>query len=244
MPFTTVRGTRFHTMELGSAARDPVVMLHGLFTGSLASWYLTSAPAISARRPVRLLDWRGHGLSERSRTGYGAAAMAADLDALTADLPPFTIVGHSYGCVAGLRFLQARRTRVRSMVLVEPPLPDGAGHAPGTTARPEAAALLGPAATSRRVRALVEDTDLMAELAAEPPVTDADLRDLAAVPCLVISGARSPYASAAARIRRACPAVRAHVLDGGHDLHVTHAADVTALLTGFLDARIPEAAHG
>lgn len=236
MPFTTVRGTRFHTMELG--AGDPVVMLHGLFTGSLASWYLTSAPAISARRRVRLLDWRGHGLSERRRTGYGASAMAADLDALTADLPPFTIVGHSYGCVAGLRFLQAHRSRVRGMVLVEPPLPDDA-RSPGT-----AAALLGPAASSRRVRTLVEDTDLMDELAAEPPVTDDDLRDLAAVPCLVIGGARSPYASAAARIRRACPYVRAQVLDGGHDLHVTHAADVTTLLTGFLDAKAPEAAHG
>src|SRR4051812_43114240 len=100
MPFTTARDTRFHMMELASGRTgEPVVMLHGLFTGSLASWYLTAAPAIAARRRVRLFDWRGHGLSERTRTGYSASAMADDLDALTADLPPFTIVGHSYGCV-------------------------------------------------------------------------------------------------------------------------------------------------
>src|SRR3954470_13216368 len=100
MPFTIARDTRFHVMDLAAdPAGEPVVMLHGLFTGSVASWYLTAAPAVAARRRVRLLDWRGHGLSERTRTGYGASAMADDLDALTADLPPFAIAAHSYGCV-------------------------------------------------------------------------------------------------------------------------------------------------
>jgi pimeloyl-ACP methyl ester carboxylesterase len=254
MPFTTARDTRFHMMELASGRTgEPVVMLHGLFTGSLASWYLTAAPAIAARRRVRLFDWRGHGLSERTRTGYGASAMADDLDALTADLPPFTIVGHSYGCVVGLRFLQSRRGRVRRMALVEPPLAEVAEPVPAGAAPPGDRQRFTPARlralradpSSKRVRGLLENTTLLDDLAAEPPVTDEDLRSLAEVPCMVIGGARSPYAPSLERVRRACPRVRGHMLNGGHDIHVTDADDVTALLTGFLGAaRSEEAAHG
>ncbi len=227
MPYTTAREARFHTMDLGTGRTGgPVVMLHGLFTGSVASWYFTSAPAVAARRPVRLFDWRGHGLSERTPAGYGAADMAADLAALTADLPPFAVVGHSYGCLVGLRFLQTHPGRVRRMALVEPPLT-------GLTTGGLHEAYAGLACA--RVRALVEDTTLLADLAAEPPVTDADLRSLAGVPCMVIGGAASPFAPSLDRLRRVCPQVREHVLPGGHDVHVGAAADVTALLTGFLE---------
>ncbi|MDN3356372.1 alpha/beta hydrolase [Actinomadura sp. DC4] len=236
MPFTIARETRFHTVELAAdRTGEPVVMLHGLFTGSVASWYLTAAPAVAARHRVRLFDWRGHGLSERTRTGYGAQAMAADLDALTADLPPFTIVAHSYGCVVALRFLQSAPDRVRRMALVEPPLNQ-------ITVSAERLLELYTGPASRRVRALVEDTTLLEDLAAEPPVTDEDLRSLSAVPCLVIGGGRSPFAPSVERLRRVCPHVRAHLLPGGHDVHVGATGGVTDLLTGFLE--LSEAAHG
>src|SRR3954447_13344315 len=202
MPYTTARETRFHTVELAPGRPgEPVVMLHGLFTGSVASWYLTAAPAIAARQPVRLLDWRGHGLSERPRTGYGASAMAADLDALTAELPPFAIVGHSYGCVVALRFLQAHPARVRRMALIEPPLNEvglGEGIAALTSDRLRA---LGADPASRRIRALVEQTTLLEDIDAEPPVSDEDLRSLSEVPCMVIGGARSPFVPSVDRIR-------------------------------------------
>jgi pimeloyl-ACP methyl ester carboxylesterase len=242
MPYTTARDTRFHVMELASGrAGEPVVMLHGLFTGSLASWYLTAAPAIAARRRVRLFDWRGHGLSERTRTGYGAADMADDLDALTADLPPFAIVGHSYGGLVGLRFLQTRPDRVRRIALVEPPLEATAGrHRPFT---PERLREMRAEPAAKRVKALLEDTALVEEIAADPPFTDEDLRSLSTVPCMVVGGARSPFASVE-RIRRACPDVRAHVLPGGHDVHVSDTADLTTLLTDFLGADMAEASHG
>lgn len=243
MPYTTARDARFHTVELAPGRPgEPVVMLHGLFTGSVASWYLTSAPAIAARHRVRLLDWRGHGLSERTRTGYGAAAMAADLDALTADLPPFAVVAHSYGCVVALRFLQRHPGRVRRLAFVEPPLNEvGLTDAIGPVT---AGHLTEPTATSRRVRGLIEHTTLLADLDAEPPVTDDDLRDLAAVPCLAIGGGRSPFAPSLDRLRRVCPHVRTRVLPGGHDVHVGDAGGVTELLTGFLDTALTEAAHG
>lgn len=251
MPYTIARDARFHTVELAPGRTgEPVVMLHGLFTGSVASWYLTAAPAIAARRRVRLLDQRGHGLSERTRTGYGASAMADDLDALTTDLPPFAIVAHSYGCVVALRFLQSRPGRVRRLAFVEPPLNDVELTDAIGAVTPErlAEARVDPA--SRRIRGLIEDTTLLADLAAEPPVTDDDLRDLAAVPCLAIGGGRSPFAPSLDRLRRVCPHVRTHVLAGGHDIHVGDAGGVTELLGGFLDTApmaltaLTEAAHG
>lgn len=248
MPYTTARDTRFHTVELSpDRPGEPVVMLHGLFTGSLASWYLTAAPALAAGRRVRLLDWRGHGLSERTPTGYGAMEMAADLDALTADLPPFAIVAHSYGCVVALRFLQKWHGRVRRLALVEPPLND----VPLTEAigpiTPERLKALAADPRSRRIRALVEQTTLLDDLDAEPPVTDEDLSALAAVPCVAIGGGHSPFVPSLARIRRVCPHVRTHLLPGGHDVHVGDAGGVTDLLSGFLDTADTahtEAAHG
>lgn len=243
MPYTTAREARFHLVELApDRPGEPVVMLHGLFTGSVASWYLTAAPAIAAHRRVRLLDWRGHGLSERTRTGYGATAMAADLDALTADLPPFAIVAHSYGCVVALRYLQAEPGRVRRLALVEPPL-NARGLAGGVAAsRPEPLCAYEAGPKARRIRALVEHTTLLADIDAEPPVTDEDLRALSDVPCMAIGGGHSPFVPSLDRIRRVCPHVRTHVRPGGHDVHVADTRGVTGLLTGFLAPA--EAVHG
>ncbi|MEV5571932.1 alpha/beta fold hydrolase [Spirillospora sp. NPDC052269] len=245
MPYTNVRGARFHIADLAPRRPgEPVVMLHGLFTGSIASWYLTAAPAISATRRVRLVDWRGHGLSERTPNGYGTASMAADLEALTADLPPFAIVGHSYGCLVALRFLQTVPGRVRRMVLVEPPFNE-VGLSEGLRAvRGEPSGRLRNGSAERRMRALADTTTVLTDLAAEPPVTDADLRSLDGGPCLVIGGRNSPFISSVDRVRQACPHVRAHELAGGHEIHVSHADEVTALVTGFLGPARAEVAHG
>lgn len=244
MPYTNVRGARFHFADLApQRPGEPVVMLHGLFTGSIASWYLTAAPTIAAARRVRLLDWRGHGLSERTPGGYGAVSMAADLEALTADLPPFSIVAHSYGCLVALRYLQAIPGRVRRLALVEPPFNEG-GLSEFRTVRPATPRHLRNGPAERRIRALAETTTLPTDLAAEPPVTDADLRSLDGTPCLVIGGRHSPFLSSVDRLRRACPRVHAHVLDGGHEIHASNADEVTALVSGFLGPVRAEVAHG
>ena len=85
MSFTTANGVRLHTTALG--AGPPVVMLHGLLIGSLASWYFTAAPALARTHAVQLYDLRGHGLSDRPVDGYDTATMAADLAALIGDRP-------------------------------------------------------------------------------------------------------------------------------------------------------------
>ena len=82
MPLETHRGLTFHVQDLGrgegtrARARTPVVMLHGLLVGSLASWYFTSAPVLAEARRVRLFDLRGHGKSGRATSGYDVPTMA------------------------------------------------------------------------------------------------------------------------------------------------------------------------
>ena len=260
MGFVTARGVRFHVVDLPCRAAEPVgppvVMVHGLFTGSSASWYLTAARTLVAHRPVRLLDWRGHGRSERTPSGYGARSLAADLAALTADLPSFAVVTHSYGGIAALRFMLDRPDRITRAALVEPPL-DAA--APGTSAEERARATVAagdptvaPAAApgsdpgfrwltgnlspkaARRLDELIDRTTIRADLAAEPPVTDTDLVGLPSVPLMVVVGADSPFRAAADRLRGVRPDLRAHTLPGGHDVHVTASAQVGDLLSGFV----------
>jgi pimeloyl-ACP methyl ester carboxylesterase len=214
-------------------------MLHGLFTGSAASWYFTAAPAISRHRPVRLLDWRGHGLSERTPSGYHSAGMVADLAELTADLPPFAVAGHSWGAVIGVRFALAHPGRVTRLALVDPPFTAPPKQArrllrsrPGPEREPLLAELAGTPTPG--LRTLVEQTALLAEVAADPPVTEAELARLAGMPVLAVVGSRSPYRPAADLIARALPDADRHVLGGGHDLHISAKGRLTPLLVDFI----------
>jgi pimeloyl-ACP methyl ester carboxylesterase len=257
MGFVTARGVRCHVVDLPcrrpallGAPLEPVVMLHGLFTGSAASWYLTAARSLAAERPIRLIDWRGHGRSERPRSGYGARALADDLAEITADLPPFAIVSHSYGGLAALRFMLARPERVRRAVLVEPPLDAATAGATAEERARAAASAVDPAivsagdpnwltgglsaAATQRLADLVNGTTIRHDLAAEPPVTDLDLLRLPLCPLMVVVGADSPFRATADRLRAARPDVATVVLPGGHDIHRTQHRAVAALLLDFL----------
>jgi len=145
-------GVKFHVQELGGGERPgpllgdavptlrtPVVMLHGLLVGTLAAWYFTAAPALAAERRVRMFDLRGHGRTERVRSGYDVATMAADLGALVEGIGqgpvdresceegggrgPVDLVGHSFGALVALRFALDHPEKVRRVVIVEAPLP-------------------------------------------------------------------------------------------------------------------------
>jgi pimeloyl-ACP methyl ester carboxylesterase len=238
MVYVRARGTRFHVVDLGEDVPGvtPVVMLHGLFTGSAASWYFTAAPAIARLRPVRLIDWRGHGLSDRTDTGYDSATMVADLTELTCDLAPFAVVGHSFGAVVAVRFALARPQRVRRIALVDPPfvLP-GRARLPwlrAPRAVPDLAELIGH--RTRGTRLLMERTSVLADLEAEPPVTEDDLRGLAGIPLMSVVGSRSPFRGGAELVSRALPEARCRVLGGGHDLHITAKGRLVPLLADFL----------
>jgi pimeloyl-ACP methyl ester carboxylesterase len=249
MSFLTANRVRLHTAELG--AGPPVVMLHGLLIGSLASWYFTAAPALARTHAVRLYDLRGHGRSERPATGYDTATMAADLAALTADLPDgFDLVGHSYGALVALAFARAHPARVRRLAVVEAPLPPAtfAEQHGWLTADPDhlvaalPPALQGAIAGGRRqaarllatLRALAYDTTLLADLRAEP---DLDATALAAItaPTLCVYGDRSSCRPAGERLAAQLPHARLALLPGGHYLHLDAKDALAALLVDHLD---------
>jgi pimeloyl-ACP methyl ester carboxylesterase len=228
MAFVSARGVRFHVVDLGrdrgasaGGGAGPVVMLHGLFTGSAASWFFTVAPALARTCRVRLLDWRGHGMSERTPSGYDTATMADDLAALTGDLPPFAVAAHSYGAAVAVRFALGRPGRVTRLALIDPPFEGDS-------------AAVAPSLTGRRTAALVKETSLLDDLAAEPKVGEDDLRALGDLPVMSVVGADSPFRASGDLVGRALPGARRHVLNGGHDLHITARARLTPLLTDFL----------
>ncbi|MEZ4402980.1 MAG: alpha/beta hydrolase [Kofleriaceae bacterium] len=234
MAFAHANQIRFHTAELG--AGPTVVMAHGLLVGSLASWYFTAAPVLARTHRVRLYDLRGHGKSDRPTTGYDTATMVDDLAGLTADLTaPFDLVGHSYGALVALGFALRFPARVRRLVVVEAPLPPGqvaegdawfaAGpdHLVAALPAPLRDAVAGGRRQAARLlanlRALAEDTTLLADLRAEPDLADDALGQLAA-PTLCAYGDRSSCLPAGRRLAAALPAARLVVLPGGHYLHL------------------------
>lgn len=122
------RDVRLHVQRLGSPS-SPVtaVFLHGLVMDNLSSWYFTVANPTAQLADVVLYDLRGHGKSERSRSGYSLADMVADLEALLAALAitrPVVLVGNSFGGLLALAFAIAQPERVAGVVLVDAHLGD------------------------------------------------------------------------------------------------------------------------
>ena len=248
MPLVAARGLEFHVQDLG--AGPPVVMVHGLLIGSLASWYFTAAPHLAKHHRVRVWDLRGHGRSARAAVGYDTRTLAAEQAEIAADLPgPLDLVGHSWGALVALRCALAHPERVRRLAIVEAPLPPSraaeiTGFVQATPAEmiaalPEAlrdAALGGRRQAQRLVASLaylVGQTSLLAELRAEPDLDDAELAGMRA-PTLLAYGDRSACLPAGERLARALPEARLVVLPGGHYLHLDARAQLSDALAEHL----------
>ncbi len=81
-----------------------------------------------------LLDWRGHGRSDRPSTGYDIQTLAGDVSMLVEllDLRDIRLVGHSMGAAVASRYLhQHRRSRVHSLTLISPFLKQTPDNAEG-----------------------------------------------------------------------------------------------------------------
>lgn len=121
-------GVRLHVQHLnpvpaGERSAPPVVFLHGLGMDNMASFYYTVAGAVAKTGAEAVLyDLRGHGDSERPRTGYTMEDSVADLSGLLDELKitgPVHLIGNSYGGTIALDFAVIYPERVASIVLIE-----------------------------------------------------------------------------------------------------------------------------
>jgi pimeloyl-ACP methyl ester carboxylesterase len=257
MPVATRNGVAFHLQELGPplapglGPAPPVVMLHGLLVGSLATWYFTTAPALARSHNVLLYDLRGHGLSERVATGYDVDTMRTDLEAIveafTTD--PLTVIGHSYGAVIALRYALAHPARVNKLVLVEAPLPPShleeldsfLGKSPDAMADALPEALRDALGRKGRqaarlvssLRFLATGCSLLADLRRAEDIDDAALAELR-VPVLCIYGTQSSCRPVGQRLARALPNARLVELDGGHFLPIEAPARLSTVIEEFV----------
>lgn len=248
-------GVTLHVEVLGEGrANDgpPVVMLHGLLVGNMATWYFTAAPALAARHKVVLFDLRGHGLSARARSGYDVATMTRDLSAVVERVAgaPAIVVGHSYGAVVAMNFAKAHPERVSKLVAVEAPLPptelrelsDFLGRSPEEMldALP---ALLRDAVISRKrsgrrfvesMSFLATESTLFTDLKRAEDFSDDELRAITC-PTLAVYGTRSSCLPAGRRLARHSPRATLVELEGGHFLPMEAPTALSGALTGFID---------
>ncbi|MFK0257034.1 alpha/beta fold hydrolase [Streptomyces sp. NPDC090445] len=229
---------RLHVQRLapadGGRARATVVLVHGLLTDSLASYYFTVAPALAAAGlDVVMYDQRGHGRSGRPFSGYGLDDATDDLDALLTGLRlpgPVHLVGNSYGGTVAFAYARRRPERVASLLVVEsePATAAWAVKLAGLLERVrhemsvnEGAALDWIAAhhgghTARLARSagrLVRDTTLARDIPASPVLDDAQIRTVRC-PVLALYGADSDLAEQAPRMRALLPHCTTELVPG------------------------------
>jgi pimeloyl-ACP methyl ester carboxylesterase len=127
MAMVDAGGIRLHVQRMGpGGGRTPhatVVLVHGLLTDSLASYYFTVAPAFAAAGlDVVMYDLRGHGRSERPHEGYTLDHNIDDLAALLDRLRitgPVHLVGNSYGGTIAFGYAVRHPGRAATLTLVE-----------------------------------------------------------------------------------------------------------------------------
>lgn len=226
-------GLRFHVQRLGAGDRT-VVFLHGLVMDNLSSWYFTLANPAAASAEVVLFDLRGHGKSERPKSGYGLAAMADDLLGVLDGLGitrPVQLVGNSFGGLLAVYFASRHPERVAALALVDPHLgAKGWGEEMAKTLSltgEERDRMImkafqswlgrGSERKSSRLaasaRALVEGTTLVEDLRRSPELSDAELARIRC-PALAIYGEASDLRPHAERLSRLLPRCEVRVYPG------------------------------
>lgn len=117
MPTTTVNGAELYYETSGSGR--PIVFLHGVMMGGRFFVEQTDLP--DGYRSI-VLDFRGHGRSEKTESGHTVPNYAADLEAFldTLDLEDVVLVGWSMGALVGWEYVDQFGTdRLAGFVVVD-----------------------------------------------------------------------------------------------------------------------------
>lgn len=249
-------GVRLHVQRLGAPAdgkeRQTVVMIHGLATDNLSSFYFTIGNPVALEHEVILYDMRGHGRSERPPTGYtvddGVADLLGLLDALEVH-HPVVLLSNSYGGAVALGFAAAHPDRLAGMVMVESHFPvDGWGeHMAGSLAilafgmddesSKEYLAQQGTRKLNRLAKqasGLIYDTTMLADLETTATVTDAQLAAID-VPMLALYGSGSDIVARAEDLERCVPNCELEMFgDQSHWLLLEHPHGIVTRVLPFL----------
>jgi len=242
MTMIHANGVDLHVEEVAPVGvpTGTAVLIHGMTSDSMASWFLTLAhPLAQAGLRVLLYDLRGHGHSERPATGYSLDHFVDDLDALLAEHwkvdGPVHLFGNSFGGTVAFSYAARHPARVAGIVTIESAPPTAAwfgrmarrlARAAETLADVDAVLSSRPL-MARRVRtasALLAETSIGVEL---PNSVLNDPAAIAAIDCpvLCLYGGESAVRELAAETESVLPQSRHVVIPGfGHTLLI-HAPD-------------------
>ncbi|KAK7225328.1 hypothetical protein V2G26_013331 [Clonostachys chloroleuca] len=125
---TQVNGKSLNYQRLGSGANQ-IVFVHGL-GGTLDYWTpLVSTLSLAETNTLHLFDLEGHGSSPtHPLSQLSIASFASDIKAIfeaagASASAPATLVAHSMGCLAAIKFTLDNPGLVDKLVLVGPPPP-------------------------------------------------------------------------------------------------------------------------
>jgi len=250
VPNVKINGINTHLQILGQG--PPVVMLHGLLIGSLATWYFTAAPALAKQNKVYLYDLRGHGRSQKVTAGYDLKTMADDLHALLEEygVGKSILVGHSYGGLVALYYTIHNAERVKGLALVDVPLPPSDLASVMNVGGFDTSQLLKSLPkylqvtvqrSSRQARRLYESvefllsqTNLLTDLKSTDDLTDQQLSEVVC-PVLCLFGQNSHCLPVGQRLARVMPNAQLRILPGGHYLPIEQPSLVCQHLEKFIN---------
>jgi pimeloyl-ACP methyl ester carboxylesterase len=256
----TANGARLHAVRLEPPGAGPatptVVFSHGLVIDNLSSFYYTLAgPVVRAGARVLLYDLRGHGKSERTPRGYttgdGAADVCGLLDAFGVTGPVY-LAGNSYGGLVAARTAVTFPDRVAGLALIESVCAGDTAAAwledivnaitagalnleyERTADRLRAAGQRKQARMAAGAEALLNGTSIIDDLAAERPLSAAELSRVEC-PVLGVYGERSDIAGGAADLVKHVPGCRVEVVPGlAHTVLQEATQELRAILLGWL----------
>ncbi|MDJ0924926.1 MAG: alpha/beta hydrolase [Acidimicrobiia bacterium] len=112
-------GNRLHYLDYGGTGR-PLVAMHGV-TGNAWNWYAVAA-ALTDRRHVYAMDFRGYGESQWSAEGaYTTSDHVADLNALLDSIGESSVdlIGSSWGALVAIQYAAENPGRVGQLIVVD-----------------------------------------------------------------------------------------------------------------------------